>query len=224
MMGPMVHRWILGATLVATGAVLGGCGATVVPSATPALTPSATPAAIPVATASPSVALAPWQPQPVVPLDRRLATAAETKCRARTPEADGLDVVLHDQRGDGIDTVIFAGAEGKAQCQVAGDPGGTVVFLASGGTIGHVMSTPGASDIAIAGMGSSSGSQTGSVTDISGRAGAAVASVRIRLADGRQILATTSNGWFYAWWPGEAVAVLLVGDDATGRMIATATP
>ena len=47
---------------------------------------------------------------------------------------------------------------------------------------------------------------------------------RILLSDGTEVLATTSNGWFYAWWPGDATAASLAGDDATGRMVATITP
>ncbi len=81
-----------------------------------------------------------------------------------------------------------------------------------------------ATAITIDGMSSSSGSQTGTVSDISGRAGSAIASVRILLDDGREITASTSNGWFYAWWQGESPAVSLLGDDPTGRTVASATP
>ena len=168
--------------------------------------------------------LAPWQPGPVASLDEDLAAAAESQCRARTPQASGLAVVLHDQRGDGVDTVVLAGPDGQASCQVAGDDSGNVTWLAGSTIPGPVADAPVSNDITIEGMGSSSGSDTGTVSDISGRAGPSIASLRIVLADGREIVATTSNGWFYAWWPGEAVAISLFGDDAAGRMIASATP
>ena len=83
---------------------------------------------------------------------------------------------------------------------------------------------PTADDITVDGMGSTSGSDTGTVSDISGRTGTAIATLRIQLDDGREVVATTSNGWFYAWWPGESVAITLLGDDATGRQVASSKP
>jgi hypothetical protein len=202
-----MRRWFIGVALAASAIVAVGCG----------------PAA---GSASPSVAavLGPWQPGPVEPLDQDLASAAESQCRARTPQASGLPVVLHDQRGDGVDTVVLAGPAGRASCQVAGDESGKVTWLAGSTPPGPVTSAPGLGDISIDGMGSTSGSDTGAVSDISGRTGAGIASVRIRLDDGREIVATTANGWFYAWWPGESTAISLSGDDAAGRMIASAIP
>ena len=73
-------------------------------------------------------------------------------------------------------------------------------------------------------MGSSSGSDTETISQITGRTGAGVVAVRILLSDGTEVLATTSNGWFYAWWPGDATAASLSGDDATGRMVDSVTP
>ena len=202
-----MRRWLIGVTLAASAIVAIGCGSSV-------------------GSPSPSIAsvVAPWQPDPVLPLDRDLAAAAESQCRARTPQAVGMPVVLHDQRGDGVDTVVMAGPDGKASCQVAGDDSGKVTWLAGSTTTAPAADAPGAAVITIDDMGSSSGSQTGTVSDISGRTGAAIASLRIRLDDGREIVATTSNGWFYAWWPGESLAITLFGDDAAGRMIASAIP
>lgn len=202
-----MRRWIVGVVLAASAVIAIGCGGT---SETP----------------SPSVqaVLGPWRAQPVDALDERLAAIAEAKCRAKTPEASGLPVVLHDQRGDGIDTVVFADANGNASCQVVGDSSGAVTWVAGGGTTGPATDEPGETDITIDGMGSTSGSDTGTVSDISGRVGAAIASLRILLDDGRQITATTEHGWFYAWWPGESAAISVVGDDLAGRRIASAIP
>ena len=83
---------------------------------------------------------------------------------------------------------------------------------------------PRADNSASAASSSSSGSDTGTVSDISGRTGAAIVTLKILLDDGRQIVATTDNGWFYAWWPGESTAISLSGHDLTGRQIASATP
>lgn len=197
---------ILG-VILATSALVAGCGSA---DGTP-------PAALPAVTG-------PWQPGPFDRLDPSLAAAAESECRARTPQASGLPVVLHDQRGDGLDTVMFAGPTGRASCQVAGDESGKYTWLAGSATTDPATADPAADDITVDGMGSTSGSDTGTVSDVTGRTGTAIASVRIHLDDGREVVATTSNGWFYAWWPGESVAIALVGDDITGRQIAATTP
>ena len=198
-------RWILGVTLAVSALIVAGCGSSETPP------PSA-------------AVLGPWQPGPFERLDRSLADAAEAQCRANTPQASGLPVVLHDQRGDGVDTVVFAGPDARASCQVAGDPTGKVTWLTGSATRGPVIDQPKADGITVDAMASTSDSQNGTVSDISGRAGPAIAKVRIQLDDGREIIATTANGWFYAWWPGESVAIALAGDDILGRMIASATP
>ena len=86
------------------------------------------------------------------------------------------------------------------------------------------VATPGPLSLLVEGMGSTSGSDVETVSDITGRTGAGVVAVRILLSDGTEVLATTSGGWFYAWWPGEATAASLSGDDASGRMVASVTP
>ena len=198
---------ILGVTLATSALVVGGCGS-VDGSAPP----------------PPAAVTGPWQPGPFEPLDHSLAAAAEARCRERTPQAIDLPVVLHDQRGDGVDTVLFAGPTGRASCQVAGDESGRYTWLAGSATTDPVTPDPTADDITVDGMGSTSGSDTGTVSDISGRTGTAIATLRIQLDDGREVVATTSNGWFYAWWPGESVAITLLGDDATGRQVASSKP
>jgi hypothetical protein len=47
-----------------------------------------------------------------------------------------------------------------------------------------------------------------------GRAGAGVTAVTLLLSDGTRVIATTSHGWFAAWWPGSK--------DATAAEITTA--
>jgi hypothetical protein len=202
-----MRRWILGvvfivAAVIATGSC--GTGETAEPTA--------------------QAVMGVWQARPIGRLDEGLASTAEAQCRARMPEAAGLPVALHDQRGDGLDTVLFADARSKATCQVVRGLSGTIAWAAGGGTTVPAIEEPALDDIMIDGMGSSSASSTGTVSDISGRVGAAIATVRILLDDGRQITATTEDGWFYAWWPGESVAISLIGDDPAGRGVVSATP
>jgi hypothetical protein len=201
-MGAMVHRWVRGSALVLTASIVLACAGST--PATPAV-------------------LGPWQAQPF-PLDPSLAQAAEATCRDKTPQAAGLAVVLHDQRGDGLDTVLFAGPGGQATCQVSGASDGTVTWLTSAAITDGPEVAPDLLSLIVDGMGSSSGSDVETINDITGRTGAGVVTVRILLTDGKEVTATTSNGWFYGWWPGDATAASLAADDATGRMVATITP
>jgi hypothetical protein len=203
MMGAMVHRWVRRSTLVATALLVLACGSSV--PATPAV-------------------LGPWQSEPFAALDLGLAQAAEAACRTETPQSAGLPVVLHDQRGNGLDTVLFAGAAAQASCQVAGASDGSVTWLTSGSGNDAPGDPPAPLSLEVDGMGSSSGSDIETINDITGRTGAGVVRVRILLSDGSEVTASTSNSWFYAWWPGEATAASLAADDATGRMVATITP
>jgi hypothetical protein len=199
----MVHRWVPRAALVVTALLVLACGGSV--SATLAV-------------------LGPWQAVPFASLDASLAQAAEAACREKTPQSAGLPVVLHDQRGHGLDTVVFAGAMNEATCQVSGAPDGSVTWLTSGSANEAPGQPPAPLDLQVDSMGSSSGSDVQTISDIAGRTGAGVVRVRILLSDGSEVVATTSGSWFYAWWPGDASAASLSADDATGRMVATITP
>lgn len=198
----MVHRWVHRSALVATAVLVLAC----VPS-----TPSS------------SEVIGPWQARPFEGLDRGLATTAEGLCRESTPQVAGLTLVLHDQRGRGIDTVLYAGPTDTATCQVLVGADG-VTFLTGGASSGAPADAPGPLSLLVDSMGSSSGSDVETTSEILGRTGAGVVAVRILLSDGSEVLATTSNGWFYAWWPGDATAASVSGDDATGRMVVTVTP
>ena len=97
----MVHRWVHRSALVATAFLVLACD------------PSAP---------STSDVLGPWQARPFEALDRGLAASAEALCRDRLPQPAGTTLVLHDQRGRGIDTVVFASLTDQATCQVADFP------------------------------------------------------------------------------------------------------
>jgi hypothetical protein len=199
----MVHRWVHRSTLVATALLVLACD----PSA-----PSTTDL------------LGPWQARPFEALDGGLAATAEGLCPERLPQAADLTLVLHDQRGRGIDTVLYAGPTDTATCQVLEGADGSVTFLTGGASSGAPGEIPGPLSLLVDSMVSSSGSDVETVSEILGRTGAGVVAVRILLSDGNEVLATTSNGWFYAWWPGDATAASLAGDDATGRMVTSVTP
>ena len=203
MMDAMVIPWALRATVAAIVLVIVACDGSA--SATPAVR-------------------GPWQARPFDRLDLALAQAAENACRAKTPQAAGMLVLLHDQRGGGIDTVVFGGPDGQAFCQVSKEADGEVLWLTSNANSGPPSQVPAPLGILIDSMGSTSASDVETVSTIDGRTGAGIVRVRILLNDGSEVAATTSNGAFYAWWPGEALASTLFGDDANGRMVASATP
>jgi len=198
----MVFRWVRRSALATTALIALACGGTV--PATPAV-------------------LGPWQAEPFTAQDGSLAQAAEAACREKTPQSAGLPVVLHDQRGSGLDTVLFAGETVQARCQVLGADDGSVTWLTSG-TGDDPGDAPPPLSLQVDSMGSTAGSDTLTINDVVGRTGAGVVRVRILLSDGSEIVATTSGTWFYAWWPGDATVASLSADDATGRMVATVTP
>ena len=96
----MLSRCVVLAATIALVAACGGVQA------------SANPTAIPIA--------GPWQAQPFAPIDVRFATATEAACR----EMGGIQpaqvqVVLHDQRGSGVDTVILVGRTASRNATVS---------------------------------------------------------------------------------------------------------
>jgi len=53
-----------------------------------------------------------------------------------------------------------------------------------------------------------------------GRVGSGVASVEVRTADGRTVTATTSAGYFLAWWPSSAAAETVTALSSDGTTLA----
>lgn len=54
---------------------------------------------------------------------------------------------------------------------------------------------------------------------LQGRVGSDVASVQVRTADGRTLTASTSDGYFLAWWPSDAAAETATAFNADGTEV-----
>jgi hypothetical protein len=163
----------------------------------------------------------PWQAVPFAPLDARLTDAAEAACR----DMDGagparVQVVLHDQRGAGVDTVILAGPAFLAECDTQLRTNALVTSV--GGSSAPFRGAP-PPDLAVTTELGTTMSGTGvpTRTVVGGRAGAGVARVVVAVADGRQVTASLGNGFYVAWWPGADTAVSIVVSGPDGSPVAT---
>ena len=200
----MLSRCVVLAATIALVAACGGGEA------------SANPTAIPIA--------GPWQAQPFAPIDVRFATATEAACR----EMGGIQpaqvqVVLHDQRGSGVDTVILAGPNRLAECDGQLRPDGTVT-LSGGSSVTFRGPAPGDLGVTNELASTMSGTNTITRTTQGGRVGGAVARVVVVLPDGREVTASLGNGVYFAWWPGTEAVTSIVVSGPDGSPVATLNP
>jgi hypothetical protein len=152
-------------------------------------------------------AFAGWSAAPTTPASGQLQ-AAETSCQ-HNPTLASLAPSVADTRGP-FSLLVYAANDTSTVC-ITGLPFGTgqqglspIFFggaaLPASGAVNSPSVAAGAiepeSQIAAA----SAGGQAYRVVD--GQVGADVTAVSLVLDDGSSIEATTSNGWFAAWWPG----------------------
>jgi hypothetical protein len=175
-------------------------------------------------------AFAGWSPTPTSPVGAQTVTAEEA-CRSRLPRSAAIEhaqetasgsrgpspvprfgtgdwqTVLTDVRGP-YTVTLFVAAEGKAvfSCFSGRDSGEASL----GGALGtHTPAPVGSGQISVVSAGGNvTPPDEGSAqfSRLFGRTGAGVTAVAVQLTDGTRVTATTSNGWFLAWWPGTARA------------------
>lgn len=121
--------------------------------------------------------------------------------------AGGWQTTLTDVRGP-YTVLLFTASDGRAvlSCFSGRDAG--EVSLQGAFATNSAAAVP-AGQIAVSTFGSNrSRPDEGSAqfSRIVGRTGSGVTAVAVRLSDGKQVAASTANGWFLAWWPGTAQA------------------
>jgi hypothetical protein len=148
------------------------------------------------------------------------AVRAEGACRSRLPisagttgphspqdtpqiAAGGWQTILTDVRGP-YTMMLFTAADGQAvfSCFSGRNPG--EVSLGGAFAAHRVAAVPaGQIDVQSSG-GNTTPPDEGSAqfSRLVGRTGPGVRAVSLRLSDGTQVTASTTNGWFLAWWPG----------------------
>jgi hypothetical protein len=148
----------------------------------------------------PGEAFAGWQPEPTVPRSGEIA-AAESACPGE------MTLLVADVRGP-FSLLLYL-----TPPQRAGNPAGAVVAclpaLHSEALIGVPLQGLAPSALAVADVETDYASFAGApvrgsaYTYIVGQVGTAVSIVTLDLQDGSQVQATTTSGWFAAWWPGQ---------------------
>jgi hypothetical protein len=166
----------------------------------------------------------PWRAEPLSVDPATVAAGGKVCDDVRTPirgdvAFDRLAAV--DARGTGLITMLFTGA-GSAfvQCELRVDAAGdlsTVGGWAEKAEGPKLLLAPDGLMIVRAG-GMLGGADLAS--NVTGRIGQAVASVRVVFAAGPVIQASIGGGWFTAWWPNPDMGFIVEAYDVTGKKIA----
>jgi len=173
-------------------------------------TASAEPTSIP-----PTQLNGPWLATPLELGDPQIAVisdACAAAARTSLGEAEAnLPTALVDARGENVATAILAGDELAIECRARIDSAG-------GFTVDLVVRLAPAPAPA-------NGERIGPTTIVTipdregdrmvavGRVGSTASEVKISFDDGSEVVASTGNGWFAAWWPGRARPRQIVASD-----------
>ncbi|HET9458049.1 MAG TPA: hypothetical protein VFO78_11945 [Candidatus Limnocylindrales bacterium] len=182
--------------------------------------------------ATPADLVGPWRATPFL-VDPALWVAIEQTCRREIELPPGSRAAIIDVRGAEVATVRMTGqVAGSCNAlqvsrtgQVAGAGGGWSGAAAEelprlgDAQIGSIdRGSIGGGDLKVQGW------------SVSGRVGAAIASIVIVPPGAPSVLATLRDGWFAAWWPGPPAAddrgppphppVVIQGFDAAGLLVA----
>jgi hypothetical protein len=199
-------------TLVILAAVLTltGCGHVNDPAA---IVPSSVPMSPEIGNASALVDPAGAGNHPMPP-DPRFAETARSVCFGHGDfrEAPDVHLVVQDQRTDREALLVFAQGNEAISCLVGRSPSGGLEVLTEASDTAFVEGV----DLAVT---SWTAHDRGGI--LVGRFRLPVASIRIRLRDGRLVEASMGNGYFAAWWDAGTEPIFVSGYDASGNRIAT---
>jgi hypothetical protein len=167
--------------------------------------------------ATPTSVFGSWQPVPSL-ADPKLAAAARSFCLA---EADGgATLLIQDQRGlaaallfhngnDMIMCVAFFAANGEMETSTSSathlTPETTTFGLDSVGRAPSFATNPG-------------------MTWLFGHQPANAGGVVLVLEDGTRVTASSSGGWFLAWWPSDQTVASMSALDAHGNAVTVVAP
>lgn len=141
---------------------------------------------------------------------RRTTLGARDKTAPRIRSGD-WHAVLSDVRGPFV-AVVLQAAEGRAHLSCLLGPAPTfsdgLHLLYGNGILTPTRTSVASSEVKILSSGTAviPGASNGIFRRIEGRIGTDVSGVTIVLENGKHIRATSSGGWFLAWWPGSEKA------------------
>jgi len=206
-------------------ATVAGCDPTITPSAAPTIGPSSIllpPEPTPVV--ADSAMNGPWLRSPIRLRDPQIAVISDA-CAVAARNGLGaaeanLPTAVVDARGENVATAVMAEDERAIECRVRIDSAGGV-------TIDLVLR------LAPTAAPPSEGDQF-AVTDlvtvpdreddrllVSGRIDTAGLQVKVLFDDRAEVIASTANGWFAAWWPGRVRPREIVAVDPQGTVVET---
>ncbi len=181
-------------------------------------------------------AFAAWTPAPTTPAPGQVSSAEATcEAGAATPPPDktaGLatgatQVLLVDTRGPF--TLVSFGTDTQTTLMCVSGP-----FISSSAPansqmrlIGAPPVLPEAGQVVVERLLAESASDGQTYTIAEGSVGPGVTAATLVLSDGSDVVTTTGNGLFVAWWPGSAVATSATVTTATGtttQPISSSTP
>ncbi|HEX5825783.1 MAG TPA: hypothetical protein VFY18_15090 [Candidatus Limnocylindrales bacterium] len=171
--------------------------------------------------------IGPWRQAPLALGDPQIAVISDACAGAAReqlgePEAN-LPTALVDTRGENVATAIMADEERAIECRVRIDAQGGV-------TVDSVLRLAPAAVAPVAGT-DLSVTRLAEIPDregdrmlVIGRFGPQAFGVKLRFGDETEVVASTTNGWYAAWWPGHARASSIVAVDGQGAEVGTVAP
>ena len=168
--------------------------------------------------ATPMSVFGSWQSMPSI-ADPKLATAARGACLA---EGEGeASLVVQDQRGLAAALLFRAGGD-MVMCVAFFDVNGEIQTASSSGT--HLSPENAAFGLDSVGRAPGFSATNPGLTWLFGHQAADTRDVVLILEDGTQVSASSSGGWFLAWWPSDQTVASMSVLDAHGKPVTIMAP
>jgi len=170
----------------------------------------------------------PWRAVPILVDNAHVAIVSDA-CAAAAREELGeteanLPTALVDARGEGFLTAIMADDLNAIVCLARLDETGTTTTADSVARLSMVAVAPvDRSAITVASVTHEAG-RDGSRTVTFGRIGPDAATAKVGFEDKSVVLASSAEGWWATWWPGEAQATSYSAVDSHDVAIGSAEP
>jgi hypothetical protein len=165
-----------------------------------------------------------WRPAPIHLGDPEIAVISDACATAARdqlgePEAN-LPTAVVDARGENVATSILADEERAIECRVRIDSGGTATVDGVARLAPSMVAPVAAAGISVSSLTRVPDREGGRMLLI-GRVGSNASSVGIGFDDGTQVIASSANAWYTAWWPGHVRMRALDAIDAGYLVIAS---
>src|SRR4051812_45720506 len=175
------------------------------------------------ATAAPSAIAGPWSATPLALADSQVAVVSDA-CAAAAREKLGeteadLPTAVVDARGAGLVTAILSDGGVGIDCFAHLTDAGATVDAVDRLSVPSVEPVDNATTALTELTAIDDGATQRTIAF--GRNGPDAAAVRLTLADGSQVGATTGDAWWAAWWPGTKRATKIESLDSNAAAVAT---